>query len=197
MRLHLVSDHTCAYSWNRPCRYWFFEPVERCSDRRMTCHIPTPRWNARFSSCASGRACLRGLSRTAADCGKMEFSDSVLLATLVSDLACLRQDDPAMNQICSYRRIVSVCLCRGVRSAFATCGIIGSQLKKHFRIDQLWNSRVLLWSAVAVAGPDVQLALQLSLAFLGSVGGIALAYTSRTGPHRQIRHGPCQGQSRS
>jgi hypothetical protein len=113
----------------------------------------------------------------------MEFPDCVLLATLVSDPACIAQEDPTMIQICSYRRFVRVCLCRGVRSAFTTCDIIRSQLNKQFRspLHELWKRRALLWFAVAVAGPDVQLALQLSPVFLGSVGGTALAYASRIG----------------
>jgi hypothetical protein len=121
----------------------------------------------------------------------MEFSDSVLFATLVSDPACMTRDDPAMNQICSYRRFVSVCICHGVRSALTAGGIIRSHVKKHFRIPlhKLWNRKALLWSAIAVAGPDVQLAVQLSLAFLGSVGGMALAYTWRVGPRRQMHDG--------
>jgi hypothetical protein len=96
-----------------------------------------------------------------------------------------------MNQICSYIRLVIVCLCHFVRSALTTCGIIRSRSEKHFRraLRNLCNRKALLWSVVAVAGPDVQLAVQLSLAFLGSLGGMALAYTSRIDPHRQMHHG--------
>jgi hypothetical protein len=99
------------------------------------------------------------------------------------------QDHPGMNQIYSYRRFVSVCICDGVPSALATYGIIRSYVKKHFRIPlhKLWNRKALLWSAVAIAGPDVQLAVQLTLAFLSSAGGMALAYIWRVGPRRQMR----------
>ena len=146
----------------------------------------------RLSSWASRRTWLRVRpSPTGADWGKMEFSDSVLLSILVSDPASIGQSDPAMNQTCSYRWFVSACLRRGVRSALTICGIIRSQVKKHFRIPLLGlgNRKVLLWSAISLVGPDVQLALQLSLTFLGSVGGLALGYTWRVVPRRQTPDG--------
>jgi hypothetical protein len=96
-----------------------------------------------------------------------------------------------MNQTCSYRRYVSVCIYHRVRLALTADGIIRSHVQKHFKIPlhKLWSRKGLLWSAIAVAGPDVQLAVQLSLAFLGSVGGMALAYTWRVGPRRPMHDG--------
>ena len=118
----------------------------------------------------------------------MEFSNGVGLATLVSGPGSMVQDDPAMNQCRFHVRLASVCLCYFVRSALTTCSIVRSRAKKHFRLalGNLRNRKALLWSVVAVAGPDVQLAVQVSLAFLSSVGGMALAYTSRIGSHRQM-----------
>jgi hypothetical protein len=51
--------------------------------------------------------------------------------------------------------------------------------KRHLStsIRKLWTEKALAFVVIGVAGPDIQLLLQLSLAFIGVVGGMALAYT--------------------
>ena len=96
-----------------------------------------------------------------------------------------------MNQSYSYSRLVGVYIFHCIRSALTTCGIIRSHVKKDSRSPQhkLWNNRALVWSAVAAAGPDVQLAVQFLLAFLSSMGGMALAYACRASPRLQMHNG--------
>jgi len=91
-----------------------------------------------------------------------------------------------MIRIQSRLRFSSVFLSRVFRSTLTTCGITGLQVKRHLStsIRKLWTEKALVFVVIAVMGPDLELLLQLSLAFIGVVGGMTLAYT---GGVRQLR----------
>jgi hypothetical protein len=78
----------------------------------------------------------------------------------------------------------SVILSRAFRSSLTTCAMAGGHVKRHLRASahKLWTEKALVFVVIGVAGPDIQLLLQLSLAFIGVIGGIAFAYT------RGVRH---------
>lgn len=93
-----------------------------------------------------------------------------------------------MNRMYSRLLFCSVILSRAFRSTLTTCAIAGLQVKRHLStsIQKLWTEKALAFVVIGVAGPDIHLLLQLSLAFTGVVGGMVLAYRGAT---RHLRRG--------
>jgi hypothetical protein len=84
-----------------------------------------------------------------------------------------------MNWIFNSLLFCSVILSRVFRSTLSTCAIAGLHVKRHWStsIRKLWTEKAFAFVVIGVAGPDIQLLLQLSLVFIGVVGGMTLAYT--------------------
>ena len=83
-----------------------------------------------------------------------------------------------MNKIYSRLLFCSDILSLLFRSALTTGAIAGIHVKRHLStsIRKLWTEKALVIVVIGVVGPDIQLLLQLSLAFIGVVGAMSLAY---------------------
>jgi hypothetical protein len=81
-----------------------------------------------------------------------------------------------MNRMYSRLLFCSVILSRVFRSTVTTCAIAGLNGRRHLStsIRKLWTEKALVFIVIGVASPDILLLLQLSLAFIGVVGGMAM-----------------------
>ena len=68
------------------------------------------------------------------------------------------------------------------RSVMVSCGIALSRAKTGFimQIRRMYGKEILLFSAIAIAGPDAQLFAQMCVSLIGLAGGRALAYLGRS-----------------
>ena len=81
------------------------------------------------------------------------------------------------------------------RSLLTTCATTSSHMRNllYTQIRSPWNMRALLLSAVSVVSPEVQLLLQLSLAFLGVIGAALLGYPARIRNVKTLNDGVASG----
>ena len=86
-----------------------------------------------------------------------------------------------MHRDSTYSRLFNRYLRPVFQWALVSCGVAASRAKSVFfmRIQGICGKETLLFSAIGIAGPDAQLFAQLCLSFLGTAGGMALAYAGR------------------
>lgn len=97
-------------------------------------------------------------------------------------IAARSEGDAEMDGDSGYSTLCNRYFRSVFRSALVGCGNALSRAKCVFimQVRRIYGKEILLFSAIAIAGPDAQLFAQICVSFIGLAGGRALAYVGRS-----------------